>query len=1248
MSTLATLLLVFSSARLFAGAEKSDTLVAAAWKAWEKNDQQQVEQKFLAAIQADPKNTRAHLGLSFLYAYQEKHEASWQSFRNILQTEENFYPYVYSAWLTPKLRRSLKNPKAGAVELLQNLAKQADAAGILQAMANDVLGEHYQTKGDLGKSRQYYQNVNAIKDWMLIGPFENVSASGFENVYPPELEYDAAKTYPGKNGIPAKWFKIAATRNDGWIDHRRYFSYFQAVFYGNNFVYSPKKQAVQIRVGTSGSLKAFLNDELVIEYFDENNNDLDTYVVATELQEGWNRLLIKCGFSEINQCNFLARITDERGGAIAGLKISTETQKYANRPGAPAKVIENFAEAFFQRKIKENQQHLENYLLLADCYLRNDKAIEAELALREAIKLAPQNALLHDAILEAYQRGEKYDEQTTTIEKLFTLDKNCPSALEYKISKHLENEDYDQAEELIQRLAGLRPESEQTYTQQTALYSKKKQIDKVIELNAKALKKYPGNWGFVYLEAMIAIAMRKFDRAIEVVKNYLAEQQTTTALSTLADIYLQASDVRKWQEAYQQALALDPAATGFYHRMATTYKTLQDYGNAEKAIKRALEICPTCSDYWATLGEIYRVGNQLGPSKQAYREALRCQPTHYTAREALRELEGKKSIFSQFPAEDIKALMKNSPRAEDYPNDGGVILLHDAKHVVYEQGAAESAEEVLVKLFSNAGVDAFKEYWIGYNSYLETLTIEKAAVIKGDGAEIEADIQNNHVVFKSLEKNDFIYLKWRLKKYYTGKLASHFWDAFYFNGFYPAKKVRYALLAPESFKFQFKGQNMPAEPAKTATDDGVLYQWSLTDEPAIVYEYGMPPLDDVGKVLHISSIGNWEYLVEWYADLARTKTRATYEIKEQVQSLFGGKPELSEEERIKTIYNFITENIRYSSVPFRQSSFTPQKARDVLVNKIGDCKDVATLCIAMLDAAGIKAHYVLVNTRNEGQNKNALPSISFNHCIAGVETKAGVKYLDLTAYNYPLGSAPVSDVEGFSLLMKPGVKAPGYLPRREFMPNNIGRKTLLTVREDLGITANVRTRKTGAPGAWMRDEYRDIGQKEREKRLAESLGKDFPNVVLAKLEFENLDDLTPVVRYAYAYEVPNYIHETGQFWLFKMHWADAFESDQALSYDKRKYPYAIVWADVDSVIEESEITLPAGYAPLELPPPVKLASAFADYAVQYSFAAGRLKAKRELAVKKTVVAPEEYNEFKKFYNGIVKEDAKQILLQKRP
>ena len=197
---------------------------------------------------------------------------------------------------------------------------------------------------------------------------------------------------------------------------------------------------------------------------------------------------------------------------------------------------------------------------------------------------------------------------------------------------------------------------------------------------------------------------------------------------------------------------------------------------------------------------------------------------------------------------------------------------------------------------------------------------------------------------------------------------------------------------------------MSDEPEISKTRDGLLHEWVLYDQPAIESEYNTKNLDDYGKMLFISTIPDWEYLVDWYLDLAKTKTRSSYEVQEVVAELLAGKPDITDMAKIELIYNYITENIRYSSVSFRQSGLIPQKARDVLVQRIGDCKDVATLCISMLKEAGIPAHYVLVNTFKEGLNKDILPAIEFNHAIAGVETDQGLIYMDLTAQNYPIYS----------------------------------------------------------------------------------------------------------------------------------------------------------------------------------------------------------------------------------------------------
>jgi tetratricopeptide (TPR) repeat protein len=953
------LLALFLSTHLLANLTKSEEFVTAAWKAWENNDHQLVETKFLAAVDVDKNNTRAYLGLFFLYSFQDKKDQAWEIFKNVLRTEKDYYPYIYAIWLTTPMTRNYYKEESGIMQLFEELAQKADHQGILKAMACSELGPYYDQKNKFINAEPFYKKVNHIGKWKLIGPFDNISASGFEKIYPPEYEFDPEKKYEGKNNIPVFWFDIEENLRYQWINFRNHFAHYQSVFYANNFVYSPEKQSVQLRVGTSGSLKIFLNEEQLYEYFDENNNDLDTYIVETELQEGWNRLLIKCGFSIINRCNFLARITNSRGEPIKGLKISTEKQNYISKPGTPAKYIDIFAEVFFKEKIKQHPDHLENYILLTEAYMRNDKAVEGELVLREAIRLSPNCALLYYHILESYRRSEKEDERATTFERIYSLDKNVPDVLEYKIEKSFENEDFEKAEELIRHLETLLPESESVYEQYITLYGKKKQLEKMFNTLEAAYNKYPTNWTFASTVAMVAVrAKQDYDRALEVYNSYLKYRYTNAVLSNLANTYLKLSNLEKWEETYLNKFKISPVAPGYLSHMAKTYQVQQDYEKAEKMIQVALKICPSSSIYWSKLGELKRAQNMIDESIQAYKKVLKYNPTNYEAREALRELKGKKSIFHQFGTSNIIEMIKNAPGANEYPNDHAIFLFNDAKRIIYERGASEASDEILVRVFNNIGLDYFKEYWIEYNSNIQKLTIEKAVVIKSDGSEIKADINDNHIVFKSLEILDFIHIKYKIKNYFSGRLAKHFWDSFYFNRFLPSKTIRYSMLVHNNQKFHIKVQNMPNEPVKKKTEEGTLYQWSLQDEPAIVFEYGMPILDDIGKMLYISSFDDWQYLVDWYSELTKTKTRSSHEIKEQVAKLFEGKENLSEEEKIELIYFFITENIRYSNIAFRQSDFIPQKARDVLVTKIGDCKDLTTLGIAMLNEIGIKAYYV--------------------------------------------------------------------------------------------------------------------------------------------------------------------------------------------------------------------------------------------------------------------------------------------------
>lgn len=1231
-----------------------DDLVAKAWEALaprpesaaSDRGQPAAERYFKAALDADNGNLRARLGLALLLDMQDKKRDAWDVFKNVIDVHANPYPYLSSFWLFTWDDRLRNSPRSGMVALLQRLAGHANPDGMMRAQACEQLGTHFVNRGELDDAREWFDKMHAVTEWMIIGPFDNISASGFDKTFPPETEFDGSKTYEGKNGIPASWFRPAGIRLDRWIDFTRYFAFSQSVFYANTFVYSPKKQAAHIRIGTSGSLKAFLNDEEIIQYFDENNNDLDTYMVETELQEGWNRLLVKCGYSEINRCNFMVRITDAAGNPLPGLKLSTDAQSYAKLPRAPRRSIENFAERFFKEEIASHPEHLENYLLLAQVYLMNDKAVESELVLRDALKHSPDNILLLNKMLEAYIRGQKYDELAQTLEKLLALDPDVPTALLYEIQRAIENEDYDVAETALERLDHLQPASENVFRQEMALYRKKKQNDKVLERNAQAYAKYPDVWEFVYLEANVAqTRQRNTSRAKEIVEEYLKRSYTTNALSTLAE-YSLTSSLKEWESYFERMVELEPAAPGYHFRMAKVYASLERNDRAEESLQRALALCPNSDAYWSELGEIYRIRKDISRALEAYGTALRYNPANYDAREKVRELQGKKSIFAQFAGAAIDSAVKSSPAANEYPHDNGVVLLDDTKRVVFDKGTSLSQRELLVKVFNKTGIDQYKEVSVPYNPYTETLIIEKAVVIKKDGSEVKADVASNAMVFKQLEENEHVYIRWKTKNHYNGKLSNHFWDENYFNGGYPVLLARYALLVPEGMQFTHRTQHMPDNPAKRTTEDGTVYEWTAVNEPAIKYEEGMPPLTDVAKVLYISSISTWEYLVDWYTDLARTKTRSSYEVREQVEALFAGRKNLSDEEKIRIVYDFITENIRYSSVPFRQSPLVPQKARDVLVNRIGDCKDVATLCIAMLREVGITAHHVLVNTVDQGSNANILPTIAFNHAIAAVETGGGLLYLDLTANNFPFGSAPAPDVNAFSLLIAPSNRTPAYLTKKDFLPNNVFRTTTVAINADNGIGVKHVSKRSGAESAGVRYFYRDRSQQEREKAYTQGLSEDFPNAVLKKLQFTGLDTVVNVVTIETEYDVPEYVSQSGRFKFLKLPWSDKLSPNPALATEKRTYPI-VEYTHEDTLREQITVRLPKGYVVEDIVPKVKLTSPAADYAVTYKVSGGTLVATREFVRKTNIVPPDEYAVFKKFYNDALKEDTRQIVLRRR-
>lgn len=1228
------------------GSSVSDSLVNAAWQEWQKPDYPQAAQLFSEAIKADPADERPYLGLALLKSMLEKHHDYWTALQSLTENTTDYYPYLSSFWFNIRFRIKDEYEESGVMDLLEKLAENADELGVIKAQATETIEEYYREKNELSEANIWRKKLNTISDWKLIGPFENVSASGYDKAFPPENEFKPDTSYEGKSSIPATWFSNDPKILNTWIDLTQHFAFKQAIYYANTFVYSPETKTVLMRVGTSGSLKTFLNDQLIIECPDENNNDLDTYIAKTQLQQGWNRVLIKCGFSEIDRCNFLVRITDEKGNPVEGLRVSTRAQSYPKNISVNSEIIQNKFELFFKNQIEQHPNFPENYALLAQMYLRDDKAPQAEVVIRSALEKWPRCTLFYTLLMEAYGRDEKSNEIADLIVQVSTIDGDLPIVVSYKINEAIRNEEYQQVPELLKKMTEVNQNEEAALSLEMGYLGKRKEIDQLVALVKKAYAKYPANWEFVKMRALVETEInRDLDKAIDVVKVYLDHKYGLDQLSTLANYYLKSGNFEKWEAAMNEALNFSPSLTNYVYSKGLVYQLVKAYPQAEEALSKALSICPNSSLVWSKLGEVYKAQGKTNTAIAAYTSSLKYDSRNYDSREALRELEGKKPIYSSFISMPVDSLVRNAPDKSEYPNDNSVILLDDSKRVVFDKGASILFNELMVKVFNAEGIDNWKEYYVSYNSYNEEMIVEKAVTIKANGTEIKADISNEHIVFKSTEPNDVIYIKWKIKNYYSGMLSQHFWDTFYFNSYFPIRLARYSLIVPDDVKFAHKVQLTDDSPIIKKVDDGLRYEWRLENEPAIMYEQGMPNVQDVAKILFVSSLPSWDYVANWYADIAQTKTKATFEIKNLIADLFKDKPDLDPEEKVETIYDYITNNIRYSSVSFRQSAYTPQNARNVLVHRLGDCKDVSTLCISLLHEVGINAYYVLVNTWDYGLNNSILPSISFNHCIVGLDINGGTKYLDLTASDYPLGSVSLVVNNSFALPIKNGVQQPTYLQPLQFSPNSLKRTSYAELKEDNSLTFECISQRSGTYGADIRSRYKGKTESERNKILTEILSSDYPNVKVNEVTTKEVDGSDGVAEDNTKYFVPKYLTDAGGFKLLQIPWTDKLVSLKPLSYETRKYPFILASVN-DTTKEVLHIKFPKGYSMTEKPKNVNLTNSICDYSLEFEVKNEEMTATRTFILKKFSVEPEEYVAFKELYNDALSEDTKQFLLKK--
>lgn len=210
--------------------------------------------------------------------------------------------------------RAAANDQAGALALYRKALASARDIAQVAAIADRLR--------KLGHPVDLARQLGYVVHWKVIGPFDNTGGRGFDQVYPPEREFRADATYPGKHG-PVRWQDYTSRDDYGMVDFNQALGEEKAVVgYALTEFLSSRRQEVEIRMTSYNAPKLWVNGRLIAQYpIYHSGGQPDQYVHRVVLEPGPNRILVKACQNELTadwarEWAFRLRVCDPSGAAV--------------------------------------------------------------------------------------------------------------------------------------------------------------------------------------------------------------------------------------------------------------------------------------------------------------------------------------------------------------------------------------------------------------------------------------------------------------------------------------------------------------------------------------------------------------------------------------------------------------------------------------------------------------------------------------------------------------------------------------------------------------------------------------------------------------------------------------------------------------------------------------------------------------------------------------------------------------------
>ncbi|MGM0575815.1 MAG: DUF3857 domain-containing protein [Myxococcota bacterium] len=1127
---------------------------------------------------------------------------------------------------------------AGGLDRLRPVAADLADRSPIPWMQGEALGTlaAFDHRASPEEARMHLRDAGVLLDGLVLGP---LPGPGVEASSEPATAFDPEGAYGGKRAeIGWRPFAGAALTGPLHLPDLLEADGDAHAFLAWGLEASRPTRAM-IDLGTNGPVTAWLDGRRIVSWDGERPLTDWQHAVPVRLDAGLHRLVVRVGHrGEAPQV--LPRVLDRRGRLPDPLRlVSPGFEEEATGWTSSERLPQPLPD------LHDGDPALAGRLALLASDTSPDRR-EAARILEEAVEAAPDDPDLR-WLLGRAERSDRDRARRAFEAAVERSDGRHPEALAALLRLHREQGLEAKADALARDLAEADPDHPALLVDRLQRLARLSDAAAALGMEAVGgpLADHPG---VAHLRGRLAQeAGRPLDAIESLTTAAVAWGAPPGLVDRIVGLSLRAGRPDDALLHLEAALARRPYAVPLHLAKARALAA-GDAGptEASRALADALELHPHSASLHEMRGRMLLLAGDRAAALEAVGRAAALRPQDRTLADYHRRLQQRTGVAERHAVDPEEVI---AGAADEPPAPEGARTLLDLHAIrVHDSGLSSHFRQQVIRLDDPSAVDRLEEIPFPYTPGEERLEVVEAEVLHPDGSRSRAagvrdrrpgDRQGGVytlagarvVQFDRLEAGDVVHVRIRRDEVGSRNLFGAFFGVLMpVQEALPKRRLVVRVDAPTSRRLHAHGARLP-EPTRRRDGNRQVVEWDVRDLPGLEMEPRMPGWGDVAAYVNVSTYGSWDELAGWYANLVRPQLTLSPGLQRKAEALVADADSVRDE--VAAVHAWVVRNTRYVGIEFGIHGFKPYRVTRVVRRGYGDCKDKTSLLVAMLDAVGVEARFVLVRTRNMGHVAPEPATLwAFNHAIAFVPALDA--WLDPTSEFAGLGELPALDQGAMALRLD----VLGGDPRPElttipFLPAELNAATTevdLTIAPTGDAEADVAMTVEGTSTPEWRRAFQE--ESRRRDRLAGLLSRAHAGTVLREARFEGLDALGRPLRVEALADLPGFARRVDD----RLEVPVALDPNDLLrdlGRDASRHQPLVLdhpWRETSTV----RLRLPDGARLRSAPDPVDVETPFGAFSMEVEATPGGAVIRSTLEVAVARVEPTRYPDFRRFLGDV--------------